>query len=159
MSTSGKQIVRMGPITVLSMVIVLSLATMAVLSFTTARAAQRTADKQIQAVQALYECETQGQRFVADVDAVLAQQAAGATVERAAQAVRDATGASGTGPLVEQSFTAAGRKLTVRLRIEDAGGSAGGATTHAAQALGYTVASWRMEAQIDSEEATVLWQG
>ena len=64
---------------------------------------------QAQAVQALYDCETQGQQFVAQEDALLAKQAKGATADREAQAVRDERGAAGVGPLVEQTFQAQGR--------------------------------------------------
>ena len=145
MSTSGKQVVRMGPITILSMVIVLSLATMAVLSFTTARAAQRTADKQAQATEALYACEMAGQQFAAQVDALLAEQPAGTSAAQAAEAVRKAAGAQGAGPMVSKVFQEQGRELAVGMRVEDD--------------LSYTVVSWRMQAHIDSEEATVLWQG
>ena len=145
MSMAGKQIVRMGPISILSMVIVLSLATMAVLSFTTARAAQRTADKQAQAISAIYECETAGQQFVAHVDGLLAKQKPGAAPRTVAQQLRTETGAEGDGLLVTKVFESQGRQLQVSLRLEDD--------------LTYTVAAWRMQAHIDSEEATVLWQG
>ena len=148
MSTSSKQIVRMGPISILSMLIVLSLATMAVLSFTTARAAQRTADKQAQAIQALYACETAGQDFVAQVDNLLADQRK-ASAEQAAQALRKATDAEGTGPLVTKTFVEQGHELVVSVRVQGS----------SAAEKSYEIVGWRIQAKIDSQEETLLWQG
>ncbi len=142
-----QHIVRIGPLTILSMVIVLGLATMAVLSFTTARASQLTAQKQADSIQALYENERAGQDFLAQVDEELSRMRGGAAgAQDAAAAVRAAVQDDDSqGREVSKSFTAGNRTLKVVLAIQDD--------------LTYSVEHWSSEAKIESKEDTHLWQG
>ena len=142
-----QHIVRIGPLTILSMVIVLGLTTMAVLSFTTARASQLTASKQADSIQALYVNERAGQEFLAQVDEELARIAGSTTnAQDAAAGVRSALKDSdGAGNEVSAAFTAGNRTLTVVVAIQDD--------------LTYSIKQWSSEAKIESKEDTHLWQG
>lgn len=144
---SSKHVVRMGPITVLALVIVLSLATMAVLSFATAQAALRTVDRQESAVLSLYANEQEAQEFVARVDAGLVtarekRQATGEAMQTLAQYV---PGATIEGSVVSESFTHGTRTLNVKLRVEDD--------------LSYTIDEWKTSTDLGVREEASLWQG
>lgn len=89
MSKPTESAVRIGPITILTLLIILCLATLSVLSLTTARASQVAAQKQDASVQAVYANEQQGQQFLADVDAVLnAQRQSGGGTAAAMSALK-----------------------------------------------------------------------
>lgn len=64
--------VRMGPISLVSLVIVLCLAVMCMLSVTTARAMYYSSERQASSTTDVYLCEQAGQKFLANVDGVLA---------------------------------------------------------------------------------------
>lgn len=64
--------VRMGVLNLLVMVIALSLAVLAVLALTTARAGQTLSEREAQTVQEIYACDAAGQRFLAAADAQIA---------------------------------------------------------------------------------------
>lgn len=65
--------VRIGPISLFTLIIILCLAVLAVLSLTTARAELSITERQAQTTTETYALETAGQEFVAAVDAVLAE--------------------------------------------------------------------------------------
>ena len=63
-----KQIpIRLGPLTLLLAVISICLTTLAILTFTTARADLRLAEKYAQTVSSRYELEREGQEFLREV--------------------------------------------------------------------------------------------
>lgn len=65
--------VRIGPISLFTLIIILCLAVLAVLSLTTARAELSITERQAQTTTETYALETAGQEFVAAVDAALAE--------------------------------------------------------------------------------------
>lgn len=65
--------VRIGPISLFTLIIILCLAVLAVLSLTTARAELSITERQAQTTTETYALETAGQEFVASVDAALAE--------------------------------------------------------------------------------------
>ena len=65
--------VRIGPISLFTLIIILCLAVLAVLSLTTARAELSITERQAQTTTETYVLETAGQEFVAAVDAALAE--------------------------------------------------------------------------------------
>lgn len=146
-SPTVKHVIRMGPITVLAFVIVLSLATMAVLSFATAQASSRMVEKQQDAQQTLYDNERQAQEFLAKLDAALAQgRSAGASSEQVLAALAsELEDAQVEGNAVEATFASGARTLNVRVAIDEA--------------LAYTIEEWKTQASLDSEEETSLWMG
>ena len=64
--------VRIGPISLFTLIIILCLAVLAVLSVTTARAELSITERQAATTTETYELESAAQRFVADVDGALA---------------------------------------------------------------------------------------
>lgn len=65
--------VRIGPISLFTLIIILCLAVLAVLSVTTARAELSVTERQAQTTTETYQLETVAQTFVADVDTALSQ--------------------------------------------------------------------------------------
>lgn len=148
MSASGnKHVVRMGPITVLALVIVLSLATMAVLSLATSQAATRMADKQEAATLSLYTNEVQAQEFLAEFDAALEPyRSQNMTGEEALKAVQASlVGVEVEGNTMKKSFLNDTRTLNITLSVEDD--------------LSYTIEGWKTTTQLEATDAPVLWQG
>lgn len=133
--------VRMGPISLVSLVIVLCLAVMSVLSVSTARATLRTTERQSTATSEIYLCETAGQEFLATVDGVLAEVRAGEDVSHASAmsalrrageglvgglssskitpSVQIAAGDDSTVDINAVFSTETGRRLNVYLKIND----------------------------------------
>lgn len=142
--------VRIGPISLITLVIVLCLAVMAVLAVTTAQATYAAAEKQALFTTDTYANEMEGQRFVADVDAALApvreadggEQAAFDAVDRVLpeNATRD-------GSLVTAVFaTDSGRTLEVGLVIRADGT--------------YEISLWKATTQwTDTGSGETLWSG
>ena len=141
--------VRIGPITVMTLLIVLALATLSVLSLTTARAAQIAVTKQDDSIQALYQNERAAQRFLAELDNALAQQrAAGATPEQAARSLASqpfAEGSTAEGAILSRVFDDTSRQLSVKVEIRSD--------------MTYQIASWTTLSNIDTNEQMTLWQG
>ncbi len=79
--------VRIGPVSIFTLIILISLAVMAVLAITTANAEQSLATKQAGIVRESYANETEAQRFLARMDAVL--QKARAEGKGRAEALQD----------------------------------------------------------------------
>lgn len=83
--------VRMGPISLVSLVIILSLAVLTVLSITTSQAMYSSTKRQADSTADIYLCEVAGQEFLANVDEVLAGVREGEpSRESAIAALRDA---------------------------------------------------------------------
>lgn len=115
--------VRIGPISLFTLVIVLSLAVMAVLAVATSQATFAAAQKQALFATDTYANETEAQRFVAEVDAALAEvRASGESgLQDAYTAVDRMLPANATreDSLVKAVFTAeSGRTLEVGLTIK-----------------------------------------
>lgn len=142
--------VRIGPISLFTLVIVLCLAVLSVLAVTTAQATYAAADKQAAFTQDTYANERAAQQFVADVDAALAfvrtsdggLDAALAAVDRVLPA-----NASRDGSTVRATFsTDSGRTLDVELTVS-------------ANAT-YEIASWKATTQWTNEgPGQTLWSG
>lgn len=119
--TSGS--VRMGPVTLISLVVILCLAVLAVLAVNTARANSAQAQRQQEFATSTYSNEFAAQRYLSDIDLALNEaEKAGAgradTMERVRKASPDA--ASVKGNTVRIAFaTENGRRLTVEIEIED----------------------------------------
>lgn len=173
--------VRMGPVSLFTLIIILCLAVMAVLSVTTAQATYSFTQRQAAATADGYLNERAAQELVAGVDAELAgvraagggQEAAVAAVEAALPELADGIAAeasagtgdaagSGTGTSAGAtggagSAAAAGRSITVTFSVADAAVQA-----HFATASGRCLdieLSIRDDAtyQIEAWKATTLW--
>lgn len=146
---SNETVIRMGPITVIALLIVIALATLGVLSLTTARASNVAASKQDASIQALYENERAAQEFLAEVDAALVPARNNVLdAKGAVKTIRQAgllADAEVDGTTISKSFTNDVRKLNVILVIRDD--------------LNYQVISWKTESTIDTTEEVELWQG
>lgn len=157
--------VRIGPISVFTLIIVICLAVLAVLAFTSANATLVTTQRQATATSELYLDEAAAQQFVAGIDDELsAARTSGATGANAAQAVQGtlpalaeaartssngqvAVSASMDGNSVHAEFSCAnGRVLTIVVTIRD------DAT--------FRIDKWKMTAvQNEEEPAGRLWTG
>ena len=86
--------VRLGWLSLLLTVIILCLATLSVLSFSTARADLALAQKQARQAQSVYALECAGQQWLAELDAALAQASSPESTAPAWQGTRLITGSS-----------------------------------------------------------------
>lgn len=132
--------VRLGWLSLLLTVIILCLATLSVLSFSTARADLALAQKQARQAQSVYALECAGQQWLAELDAALAQ--AGGTVELDALLPH---GTAREGPGVSAVLEGAdGRSLSVFAELTADGG--------------YRVIQWQQSAEWAGEaEAPALF--
>lgn len=145
---ANETVIRMGPITVIALLIIIALATLGVLSLTTARASSVAASKQDTAIQALYENEREAQQFLADLDAALMparEDGLSAQEALASISAGQLSDAEIDGITVTKSFENDTRKLNVIVVIRDD--------------LDYQVVSWKTESIIDTAETVELWQG
>lgn len=148
MSKPTTATIRMGPVTIFTLLIIVCLATLSVLALTTARASYAAAEKQNAGVQATYDVERQGQEFVAKVDAQLATaRAAGQTPTAAVSALKSRFGSELTveGTTVTSTFDSDSRELTVQLEIKSD--------------LTYQVTEWTVVTNSDTSEQINLWSG
>lgn len=147
--TSGS--VRMGPVTLISLVIILCLAVLAVLSVNTARANNAQAQRQQEIATSTYSNEFAAQKYLSDVDLALskaktAKADKGETMKLVREASPDA--ASVEGSTVRVAFaTKNGRRLTVEIEIQ------GNYT--------YRVIQWTTSTDWDDENTDTgnLWDG
>ncbi|WP_270295275.1 S4A5 electrogenic sodium bicarbonate cotransporter 4 [Eggerthella sinensis] len=145
--------VRIGPISLFTLVIILCLAVMAVLSATTAQATYSAAEKQALFTDDTYANESAAQSAVAAIDAALAPvrdadgglDAALAAVDKALPT--DAASAQRDGASVFLTFTTpSGRTLDVELTIKS------NAT--------YEISQWKATTQWTNDgPSTMLWPG
>ena len=132
--------VRLGWLSLLLTVIILCLATLSVLSFSTARADLALAQKQARQAQSVYALECAGQQWLAELDAAMAQ--AGDTAELDALLPH---GTAREGPGVSAVLEGAdGRSLSVFAELTADGG--------------YRVIQWQQSAEWAGEaEAPALF--
>lgn len=150
--------VRMGPISLLALVIIIALAVLAVLAFSTANASSVLSQRQADAVAASYANERAAQEFVAGLDDVLAgvrgeptpatgsaaqavEQALGSLCEAAQRAgdVGQSASAAMEGNVVSATFsTGDGKALDIRVTVREDGT--------------YQVDSWKMSAVYNEEQ-------
>lgn len=150
--SQAKGTVRIGPVSLLSLTIIVCLAVMAVLAAATAQATYAAADKQARFVNDTYANERAAQDLVSEIDAALAsvrasegsQTEALAAVERTLAARNDAFL---NGNQVNASFAAdSGRTLDVAVDINS------DAT--------YTITHWSATTQWnDTDPDDILWSG
>ncbi|QOS68396.1 FixH family protein [Eggerthella guodeyinii] len=142
--------VRIGPISLFTLVIILCLAVMAVLSATTAQATYAAAEKQALFTDDTYANERSAQSAVAAIDAALEPvRAADGDLDAALAAVDKAlpAGAQRDGATVHLTFTTpSGRTLDVELTI----------TAHAT----YEISQWKATTQWTNDgPSATLWSG
>ena len=142
--------VRIGPISLFTLVIILCLAVMGVLSATTAQATYSAAEKQALFTADTYANERAAQSAVAAIDAALQPvRADGGGLDAALAAVDKAlpAGAQREGSTVSMSFaTASGRTLEVELTI----------TSRAT----YEISQWKATTQWTNDGPSAsLWPG
>lgn len=145
--------VRIGPISLFTLVIILCLAVMAVLSATTAQATYTAAEKQALFTDDTYANESAAQSAVAAIDAALASvRDAGGGLDAALAAVdkalpTDTASAQRDGASVFLTFTTpSGRTLDVELTIK-------------ANAT-YEISQWKATTQWTNDgPSTMLWPG
>ncbi len=142
--------VRIGPVSLFTLVIVLCLAVLAVLAATTAQATYASAEKQARFTQDTYANEQKAQATVAALDAALAPvRNAGGGLEEALAAVDRALppNAVRDGATVKAEFVAgSGRTLAIEVDIQP------DAT--------YAVTSWKATTQwTDDNAGKTLWSG
>ncbi|MCL2826029.1 MAG: S4A5 electrogenic sodium bicarbonate cotransporter 4 [Eggerthellaceae bacterium] len=146
----AKGSVRIGPISLFSLIILLSLAVLSVLAFTTAQATFASAEKHARFTTDTYANETQAQELVSQVDTVLAGvRAVGGTKDDALAALAGAlpTGATLDGDTVTAQFSQdSGRMLSIALQITDD--------------AGYRITQWQATTRWDvTKQPDVLWSG
>lgn len=149
MSGNAKSSVRIGPVSLFTLVIVLCLAVLAVLAATTAQATYAAAEKQATFTHDTYANEAAAQQFVADMDAALAPvRKAGGNLDAALGAIDRALpeNAQREGSLVKATFTAeSGRTLSVELTVR-------------ANAT-YEITAWKATTQWTNGSGVTLWPG
>lgn len=134
--------VRIGPISLFTLIIILCLAVLAVLSITTARAELSITERQAATTTETYQLEVQGQEFVAAVDgalasggetaleAVLAEYGIAVTAAPAGDAA--AAGAVPAGEAIEDETSSGGTTSAAGTTISDDDGGAGAITVSGA---------------------------
>lgn len=134
--------VRIGPISLFTLIIILCLAVLAVLSITTARAELSITERQAATTTETYQLEVQGQEFVAAVDgalasggetaleAVLAEYGIAVTAAPAGDAA--AAGAVPAGEAIEDETSSGGTASAAGTTISDDDGGAGAITVSGA---------------------------
>ena len=147
-STNGS--VRIGPISLFTLVIILCLAVMAVLSATTAQATYSAAEKQALFTNDTYQNEQAAQSAVAVIDAALEDvRASGGGLDEALAAVDEALPADAQrdGSRVLMTFaSSSGRTLDVELTI----------TANAT----YEISQWKATTQWTNDgPGATLWSG
>lgn len=156
----SEKAVRIGPISLFTLLAVLCLAVMTVLTVTTANATYAMAQRQATGTSDGYLVESSAQSFLSDVDATLvgvrnqgaSQQAAVSAVSAALPSLASKVSsgvkanASMDGNIVRVSFVSDGGKvLDVALTISDS------AT--------YKISQWKMTTQSDEGTNETLWSG
>lgn len=111
--------VRIGPVTILVLIIVLCLSVMAVLSLATVHAENAVTARQVESTSALYENEVEGQTFLAELDGALAQaRASNGSVESALAQLDLPADTTYEGGVLRAGFVQPnGRRLDIELAI------------------------------------------
>ncbi len=157
--------VRIGPLSIFTLIVVLCLAVLAVLSFSTAHASMVLAERQATATSELYLDEVAAQEFVSGVDAKLAAvRAGGGGGAEAVQAVsgalielRNAAQSAASG---EVEVTAAMGDDTVTARFECQNGRTLTIAITILPDARYRIDTWKMSAvQNEAQPEGSLWTG
>ena len=156
--------VRIGPITLLTLVSVLLLAVLAMLCVTTTHATEAMAQRQADALSQTYELDAFGQALLAQIDeqitesgspaaaAALVQHAVADVIHILAELLENAAEASGAHDL--RSFIdVAGTQVTFTVVAQDGKELAATATI---TANGYTVDAWKMTTAQELPEQALL---
>ena len=151
MASQEKGSVRMGPITLIALVVILCMAVLAVLAVTTSQANYTQALRQSESIAATYANEKSGQELLAQVDACLAEVAQeGGSVQDALMALKSVLPSTAvtSGKTVRVAFaTNTGHTLNITLSINDD--------------LTYTITKWKSSTEWDESylETDTLWSG
>lgn len=148
MSKSSASAVRIGPITIFTLLIILCLATLSVLALVTSRASYASAQKQSAGVQDTYDVERQGQGFTAQMDGRLSEsKAAGQDRSAAIDALRRDFGSQIdiSGNTITTTFDSGTRELTVQIEITND--------------LTYQITEWTVATNSNTDENVNLWSG
>ena len=142
--------VRMGPISIFSLIILLSLAVLSVLAFTTAEAVSASAEKHARFTVDTYANESDAQELVAEVDAILADVRGRGGSRNDALAALAANLPQGTriegGTLRAEFSKDSGRMLLITLAITDN--------------ADYRITQWQATTRWDvTEDRDILWLG
>ena len=124
--------IKLGPLTLLLTVISICLTVLSILTFTTAQADERLAQKFAETVQTRYELEQEGQAFLRDVAEGGPDFIMDDSVTRTAQGV------------FKKTFERDGAKLTIGYRNT---------------ANGVRIVSWRHEKEWEEDTSLNLWDG
>jgi hypothetical protein len=165
---SNRGSVRIGPISILTLIIVLSLSVMAVLALTTVRANNAITDRLASTTHEIYANESAAQLFIASLDEELAQAhanneasfGAGAELDSLAQEAAATASENTTNNTTVSAYTSLdGATLTARFITNN-----GHALTVVATLENNSLAieSWKTsteETTTDSNEESGLWQG
>ncbi len=137
--------VRIGPVSILVVIIVLCLAVMAVLAFTTSEAEKSITMRQEESTTALYANEAEAQKFLAGLDAALADaRRSGASVNTALVALGLPDDARYEDGVLTVAFVQDnGRRLDIKLRI---------ATT-----ASYEIMEWRATTEWNEEDPDMVF--
>jgi hypothetical protein len=138
--------VRIGPVSILVLIIILCLAVMAVLAITTSEAEESITTRQQDATTALYANETQAQVFLADLDEALAQaRAANESVQSALASLELPEGATYENGVLTASFVQdSGRRLDIELSIPNT--------------ASYEIMAWRATTEWNEEDPDkIFW--
>lgn len=98
--------IKLGPLALLSTIISICLTTLAILTFTTASADSRMADRYAASVSSRYEVEMQGQKFLQSVDRAVSS----------GRSVKSIKGVKASKNTFTRAFTDGGYRLTVGVR-------------------------------------------
>jgi len=154
--------VRIGPISLFTLLVALCLAVLAVLALTTANASYTMSNRQATSKVSEYACESAAQTFLAEADAALASSNATDASKRAAAvqdnlaSIIDASAAAASqnvtvqadvsGPNIHAQFTCDdGRTLHITLEVQDDGS--------------YVITNWMVSAVNYSATEENLWTG
>lgn len=144
--------VRIGPISLFTLIAVLCLATLAVLSITTANASYNMAELHGESITQQYEAEDAAQHFVALLDEQYTGNQFTGSVDAIAQQTQQQSGEH-----VTVSAQIDGSKVTAQFACEN------GRTLNIEVTLGaggtYTIEKWNMTAKQNSAETGTLWSG
>lgn len=157
--------VRIGPITIITLIIVVCMAVMGVLAASTANATSTISQRQANATKYLYDNERAAQEFVACVDDVLARvRASGGTANEGAVAVTD-----GLDAICERARSAADGEVSCTASVDGtevmAEFSCGemrllNVTLVIQRDVSYRIGQWKStSAQPDGQTGGNLWTG
>jgi len=146
----SKGSVRIGPMSIFALIILLSLAVLSVLAFTTAQAVSASAEKHARFTTDTYANESAAQEMIADVDAVLAGVRAQGGSRNDALAALAADLPQGArleeGTVRADFYKDSGRMLSIALEVTDD--------------AEYRITQWQATTQWEvTEERDILWQG